>query len=257
MARPKSQFLKAYGKAWEILQVIINIVLDLGGSDDDLTRLLTDKDRVKRIGEIIVEKPKAEQSAEYFTPISDVDAPASHQSTLAKYRQLATEWGVAATVAVCYRVRLGFTVQDHAPKFGPCYNQFGYLKNWNFSDEPTRDCLVFWIPCLVPSSVNKTRDEQLALLGEIRNRLGLPAHHLANFGKVALDAGLILAHYKATGERIPAGLKWIRTDACDADGDRLGLGDFGEAGLHCGGWSFGEDRCDYLGVFALGVELGL
>ena len=128
MARPKSEFLKGFGKAWEVFQVIVNIVLDLGGGDDDLSRLLTDKDRVQRIGEIIVEKSKVNVPFEHFTPIPDADVPARHQSTLAKYRRLATEWSVPATVAVCYLVKLGFRLHDHAPKAGPCYKQFGYLK---------------------------------------------------------------------------------------------------------------------------------
>lgn len=94
MARPKSDFLKAFGKAWQVFQTIVNVVLDLGGSDEDLARLLTDKGRVRRIGEIIVEKPEAKQSTEYFVPVLDPQVPTRHQVTLVKYRQLATEWGV-------------------------------------------------------------------------------------------------------------------------------------------------------------------
>ncbi|MSU75589.1 MAG: hypothetical protein EXS55_03690 [Candidatus Magasanikbacteria bacterium] len=254
MARPKSEFLKGFGKAWEVFQVIVNMVLDLGGNDDDLSALLNDSDRVKRIAELIVEKPKAEALVEYFAPIPDAEVPAHHQPTLAKYRTLATEWGVPATTAVCYRVKAGFTIRDHAPKSGPCYKQFTYLKDWNFPDEPTRDCIVFWIPCLVPESTQKTRDEQLTLLGEIRTHLELPEHHLANLGKVALNAGLILAHYKATDERIPLNTRWIRTDTCSADGYRLRLGDFDGTGLAGDDWDSDGERDGFLGVFALGVE---
>lgn len=52
MARPKSRL--SWGQMIEIWKLIVNIVLDMGGSDDDLARLLTDKDRVRRIGDIIV-----------------------------------------------------------------------------------------------------------------------------------------------------------------------------------------------------------
>lgn len=224
MARPKSEFLKSLGKAWEIFQVIVNIVLDLGGSDEDLARLLSDKERIRRIGEIIVEKSEAKQQMEYFAPIKDSEVPPRHQVTLAKYRRLATEWGVPVTTAVCYRVKAGFTLKHHAPKAGPCFQGFSYLQSWNFPDEPTKDCLVFWIPRLVPGSTNKTRSEQLHLLGEIRTQLELPAHHLADLGKVALDVGLILAHVKATNELMQLDYKWIRTDTCNAYGYRLYLG---------------------------------
>mgnify|MGYP001616633610 CR=1 FL=1 len=191
---------------------------------------------------------------DYFTPILDAAVPTWHQQTLAKYRKLAPEWRVPATIAVCYRVRAGFTLKTHAPKFGPCYDQFKYLQGWDFPDEPTKECLVFWIPRLVPNSISKTHNEQLQFLGEIRQRMDLPKHHMVNFGKVAMDAGLIFAHYKATGERVPFDCYWIRTDTCSTDGDRLGLGDFDGDGLHCDDWDFDGGRNDDLGVFVLGVE---
>lgn len=159
---------------------------------------------------------KRKNATNYFTPIPDAEVPPRHQQTLIKYRKLATEWGVPTTTAVCYRVRAGFTLKSHAPKAGPCYDKFSYLQNWNFPDEPTKGCLVFWIPRLAPGSTSKTRNEQIQLLGEIRQRMELPAHHLTNFGKVALDAGLILAHFKRTGERVPLDCYWTRTDTCVA-----------------------------------------
>ena len=191
---------------------------------------------------------------DYFTPILDAEVPPRHHLTLAKYRLLATEWGVPATMAVCYRVRAGFTLKTHAPKAGPCYKKFAYLQGWNFPDEPTKDCLVFWIPRLVPGSTSKTRDEQLQLLGEIRQRMEFPKHHMANFGNVAFNAGLILAHHKATNERVPFDRYWIRTDTCGAGGNRLSLGDFDGSGLGCDYWDFDGRRYGNLGVFVLGVE---
>lgn len=56
MARPKSEFIKAFGKAFEVFQAIINMVLDLGGSDEEVGRLITDKDRVRQIAELIIGK---------------------------------------------------------------------------------------------------------------------------------------------------------------------------------------------------------
>ncbi len=199
--------------------------------------------------------PQAQQ--DYFTQVLDADVPESHKATVAKYRKLASEHGVPTTTVVCYRVRAGFTLKSHAAKAGPCIQGFQYLQNWNFPDEPTVDCLVFWVPCILKDSKNKTKDEQTALLADTRTKLELPAHHMSSFGKVALVAGLILAHYKATkGEHIPLGNDWVRTDTCSADGDRLRLGDFGGAGLDCGDDRWGDGRRARLGAFALGVELG-
>lgn len=198
--------------------------------------------------------PKTEQQSDYFTPLSDAHVPERHQAILAKYRQLATEHGVPVTTAVCYRVRAGFTLKSHAPKAGPCYEQFAYLQGWNFSDEPTSDCTVFWVPRIVNGSTSKTRDQQTQMLADLRIKLDLPAHHMSGFGKVGLLAGLILAHHKATQERIPLNQCWVRTDICLADDYRFRLGCFVGSGLRCDHWRSGDDAVAYLGAFALGVE---
>lgn len=193
---------------------------------------------------------------EYFTPLSDIDVPAEHQETLAKYRKLAAEYGVANSVPLCYRVTGGFTLKDHAPQAGRCFRAFGYLKDWNFADKPTKYSLAFWVPRLVKGSTSKTVDEQRQLLPKLRKRLELPEHHLSGFGEASLVAGLILAQFKATGERVPASRMYARTDTCLADGKRLDLGGFDEGGLCCDIWHQTGENPDNLGVFALGVELG-
>jgi len=201
-----------------------------------------------------LEKMCTESMGEYFTPIFDSEVPEQFQSILVKYRTIARAWGIADSVAICYHVRAGFTLKQHAPKFGKCYKDFEYLQGWNFADEPTVDCYVFWVPCIVPDSTSKTYSEQLRLLAEIRVKYELPAHHLTDLGAVAENAGLILAHKKATGLLIPLGGKWIRTATSDADGDRLRLGGHDASGLYCSFWDFGESRSGGLGVFARGVE---
>jgi hypothetical protein len=202
------------------------------------------------------EAPPAEVPAiEYFTPLPDADVSEHHQVTLVKYRRLAAEHGVPATTAVCYRVRAGFTLKTHAPKAGPCHDGFAYLQSWGFPDEPTSDSLVFWVPRILGGSTCKTKDQQIALLADLRGKLELPAHHMSGFGKVSLLAGLILAHCKATGERVPLNGLWVRTDTCRAVGSRLGLG-WHEAGLHCGRWRGDGKALDTVGAFVLGVELG-
>lgn len=57
MKSKKSEFLKAFGKMWEIVKLLVNAVLDMGGGDEDLERLLKDPARIKKIAEFIVEKP--------------------------------------------------------------------------------------------------------------------------------------------------------------------------------------------------------
>ncbi|MDO8505438.1 MAG: hypothetical protein Q7S48_02600 [bacterium] len=252
MARPKSEFLSAWGRAFEIFKVIVDVVLDLGGNDEDLLRLLKDRERVSMIGRIIIQKIDATES-DYFTPIPDAEVPEHHKETLAKYRKRATSWGVAATTAVCYRVRAGFTIRSHAAKMGPCVEDFKHLENLNFPDEPTSDCIVFFIPCMVPNSTSKTYGEQRDLLEVLRTQDDLSEHHLFGFGKVALLAGLILAHYKATGEQITLNGLWVRTDTCNADRRRLELCWYGGR-LACSDWVGDGDRDARIGVFALGVE---
>jgi hypothetical protein len=43
MSAKKSELLSAFGTFWEILKAITNAVLDRGGSDEDLRRILSDK----------------------------------------------------------------------------------------------------------------------------------------------------------------------------------------------------------------------
>ncbi|HOX60512.1 MAG TPA: hypothetical protein PLV72_00715 [Candidatus Magasanikbacteria bacterium] len=192
----------------------------------------------------------------YFAPIHDLEVPGEYSETVVKYRTIARAWDIRDSVAICYRVRAGFTLKQHAPKFGKCYKDFKYQRDWNFVDGPTMNCFIFWVPCVVPGSVSKTFDEQMRLLAKIRAKYKLPAHHLANLGEVAENAGLILAHKKATGGvLIPFGCKWVRTATFDARRSRLSLGCHDASGLDCDRRYFDVDRNDDLGVFARGVEI--
>jgi len=191
-------------------------------------------------------------TADFFAPVSDKDLVEELRELAAKWRRLAAELGYAGPVA--WKVKAGFTLKQDAPKAGPCVENFAYLQDWQLqNDEATKDGSVFWIPRLLPGSVSKTVDEQTKLLDELRERYDLPATHLSSFGSAALLAGLILAQFKLTGERVPLDCYWIRTDTLDADGLRLGLGYFDERGLVCGSCGWGDRRDDGLGCFALGV----
>lgn len=191
---------------------------------------------------------------DFVVSLSDVAVPENLKPLAAKWRNLAKYLGYDGPTA--RRVRSGFTLKKHAPNAGPCYQQFLYLQDWNFTDEPTKDAIVFWVPRLVPESTSKTASEQMALLADLRREFGLPKTHLVSFGSTALLAGLIFAHYKATGERVPLDRYWIRTDICRSDGRRLDLGCFDEFGLDCGDWRWHVGRYPIIGVFAVGVELG-
>ena len=193
---------------------------------------------------------------DYLTPLKDVDVPAEHQSTLNKYRSLATSWGVAPDVAVCYRVRAGFTLKHHVPTSGSSREDFSHLQEWNCLDEPTKDSFVFWIPRIVPDSNAQPKDALMRLLGEIRTLNKLPTHHLRNFGNVDLLAGLIIVHYKATNERVPPERLWAYTDTCAPAFGRLYLSFSVKVGLVCG---YYQGLVDYqpndeVTAFALGVE---
>lgn len=190
-------------------------------------------------------------ASNFFTPILDANLPEKYQAIVAKYRQLATEQGVPATHPVCYRVLAGYTLKSHAPFSGPCHKNFKYLQDWNFPDEATQDSYVFWVPGVLKGSTSMDVPHQRQFLTEIRTRLILPAHHLNSFGKVALVAGLVLAHFVTTGERLSLVL---RTDTCDSDGDRLRLY-WSVGSLYCAYWRDGDNPYSDVGVPALGVEL--
>lgn len=196
---------------------------------------------------------KVASGNEFVIPLNDADLAENLMPFVEKWRALAKHLGYNGPVA--WRVYAGFTLKQHAPKAGPCYKKFQYLQDWKFEDEPTRGAVVFWIPRLVPDSTNKTISEQMTLLANLRRKFGLPETHFVSFGNPALLVALILAHYKATGERVPLDNYWVRTDICDSDGIRLGLGRFDESGLHCDYWAWDSDGRSDIGVFALGVEV--
>ncbi len=54
MARKKNEFLKAFGTGYEIFTKVSKAVLDNGGTDDDLRRILSDKNLSRRIAEMVI-----------------------------------------------------------------------------------------------------------------------------------------------------------------------------------------------------------
>jgi len=54
MAKKSSEFLKGAGKMWAIMMAIVNAVLEMGGNDEDLHRLLTDSTLAHKVAEVIM-----------------------------------------------------------------------------------------------------------------------------------------------------------------------------------------------------------
>ncbi|MBI2459695.1 MAG: hypothetical protein HYV53_04060 [Parcubacteria group bacterium] len=191
----------------------------------------------------------------FFMPLSDQDVREDLAEITVNWRRLATE--LDYTGPVVWKVKEGFTLKEHAPLAGPCYENFQYLQDWNIQDdESTKNSLVFWVPRLVQGSKNKTMEENILVLAELRQKLELPTHHLTYYGSVSLLSGLILSHFKHTGERTPLNGEWTRTGSLDSDGHRVVLGDFDACGLDCDDWPWDGYRNPYIGCFPLGVDLG-
>lgn len=232
---------------------------------------LTDEELVALVGKPeLLKKFAAELVADivantYVVPLSDGEAvnllvrsyeytKADAKTLVAKWRKLASDHGYTGPIA--WEVRAGFTLKRHASQAGPCYEKFSKLQDWQLkNDEPTADSIVFWVPRLLEESISKNADEQKKLMADVRARYELPEHHVSNFGSAALISGLILAHFKRTGERTPLRSFYVRSDTIAAlGGPRLRLGRFAEAGLRCI-WDYDRDADGNLGVFPLGVEL--
>lgn len=209
-------------------------------------------EEVCEVLQAIVSEKKAVADNTFFTIVNDPDVPARFAAAVANWRKLASDLGYNGPVV--WPVKAGFTLKQHAPAAGPCYEKWASLQDWQLkNDEPTTDSLAFFIPRIV--GTRQKAKEQTETLVKLREQYQLPANHLTSFGSVALLAGLILANFKRKGERAPLNRCWVRTDTLDAGGLRLRLGGFGEAGLDCDNdWRWSDDRNDNLGVFPLGVE---
>ena len=201
------------------------------------------------------------QSPRFATPFTDAKALDRWGSEIHGFKDMVrghraiTEevLGLQTDVKIVREVPRGFTIW-HAPKFGPCYKDFEYMKDWGVPEEKTSHSLAFIAPRLVPDSFNENVEEQLERLAELDRKYGLPKHHLANFGPAPLLTNIILSHYNHSNERIPLNRNWTRTDTCLSSGYRLSLGRFDSDGLYCGSWRWGAEPGSYLGCFALGVE---
>lgn len=197
----------------------------------------------------------AEEIANTFAiPLSDNEAQEKYPQfadRLAPWRKLAALMNYSGPVA--WLIKQGFTLKKHAPIVGPCYKNLQYLQNWDFSDTPTDDCMVFWVPRLAESSTGKTIEQMETHRAELKKRYKLPGNHATTFGSIQLQFALILAHFKRTGERVPLNLRYAASDTLNAGGNRLIAGRFDDAGLSCIYW-YDANGNDNIGFVLLGVE---
>jgi hypothetical protein len=221
-------------------------------SEEEQRALIDSSEKLKRFaGGLVIRTIKNT----FFVPLADNEVAEKLVETTCNWRKLAAELGY--TGPVVWKVKEGFTLKAHAPKAGPCYKKFEYLQEWNIQkDEPTKNSLAFWVPRLVQGSKNKNVEEQIDILAKLRQRFSLSEHHLTSFGSASLNSGLILAHFKRTGDRVPLNGEWTRTDSFDSGGDRLSLGDFLASGLGCDNFHWGARRYPNTSCFPLGVEFG-
>lgn len=54
MARPKSEFLSAFGTVFQIFKTVSDEVLNLGGNDEDIRQILTNKGLAQELAKLIV-----------------------------------------------------------------------------------------------------------------------------------------------------------------------------------------------------------
>jgi len=219
-------------------------------SDEEMLALTDNPGEVKKLGGELVAKEIANTFAVSLSDAKVQERFPQFADRLAPWRKLAALMGYTSPVA--WLVKQGFTLKTHAPLVGPCYENLQYLQCWNFSDDPTDDCLVFWVPCLAESSTGKNIKAMEAYRAELKKLYELPGDHATYFGSIQLQFALILAHFKRTGERIPLNFRFAASDTLSAGGSRLIAGYFRVNGLHCDVWH--EDGNDDIGFFLLGVE---
>lgn len=83
MGRKKSEFLSGFGVANEILRAVVNAVLDQGGNDDDLRRIIKEPDLAKQMAKLIVQKESV--SAEVFTVVVDYSMSLADMIAVGRY----------------------------------------------------------------------------------------------------------------------------------------------------------------------------
>jgi len=239
----------------------VEALINMLGGEENVFAVLNGR-KIVQIKDTPSGKVEQKMKGDYFASVATDEKTVTRLVSSCEYNVNAASYTVAMgraladdldyTGPVFWRVKVGFTLKSHTPLAGPCYEKFAYLQDWNLqNDESTADCMVFFIPRII--ATGKNAGEQKQALVELRAKYGLPTKYLSSFGSAALVSGLILAHFKRTGERAPLNTKWVRTDTLSSDGGRLNLGGFDGIGLRCCSGHWDDNRGGSLGVFPLGV----
>ena len=209
--------------------------------------------RAKEITESTFVMPLSDQEViDFLLHLKNFSSEQAAYDTVKPWRKYAS--GMGYNGPVVWKVRQGFTLKTHAPLVGPCRKGLAYLQEWHFTDTPTTDSLVFWVPRLAEQSTGKSITQMEALRAEQRRSYGLPSNHCDRFGSIALLFAIILAHFKRTGERVPLKYLYAASDTLGADDYRLIAGSFDSSdGLDCNYWD-GPRGYGGVGLFLLGVE---
>ncbi len=228
-------------------KALAKIVANL--SDEEQLAII---DHPKRFGDLMCQFAAEVASSTYVIPVHDKDVPLPHRAAARTWRQYARAHDYNGPIA--WRVKEGFTLRSHAQTAGPC-SGLRYISYWDeiTGDAPTDKCIVFWVPRLVSSSMDKTFVQMEERREEAKRCLELPDNHATSFGGISLLFALVLAHFKRVGERVPLKEFFAVSDSLGVEGNRLIVGGFNKSGLQCAN-TVGKPRYD-VGFFLLGVEL--
>lgn len=159
------------------------------------------------LGRLVQSRLESEKR-EFFSPLADLEVPVRLRPVIGTWRSLAIQLEYSGIVA--WKVRAGFDLRTREfdlswPRHSGSRRRVVELENI----ATTINSIVFWVPRLVPNSLGKETDQLKGVLALLHQSFSLPNHHLSGFGGAELIAGLILAHFKRTGERVPLHGKWV------------------------------------------------
>ncbi len=168
---------------------------------------------------------KTTNISQWFLPLEDQDAPRRVRGVLEKMRAMADHGFGCHAKVILWKVEAGFTLGT-AVDCGSCYEGWAQDVAEQCPNEATREGLVLWIPAPMPGTIGRAHVDQRMAMGRILTRYKLLTGPIYEHGRVreslkremersvfgggALLAGLIHAHEKLTGERMPHG--FVRTD---------------------------------------------
>ena len=189
---------------------------------------------------------------DYVAPMTEASLPVTLLPKYDKHKQLAEKLGYNGIFA--WKVKGGFALSYHAVRAGPCNKHFLDIDELNLKDEETADCYVFWIPRIIPESLNKTSGQMRQLLDNLRDEYDLPEYHLCSFGDAELLGALILKHFQLTGEQVPLKYEQALTDTVTKDGKRVYLSFMPARGLYVGIPAYNNFPYPIQGCFPISIE---